>query len=152
MTVETACSSSLMALHLACSSLSQFECSEAIVGGVNLMISPHASQYFGHIGALSATGRCRSFSSDADGYVRSEGGAVLVIKRLEDELKAGDTILSIVRGSATNHDGRSNGFTAPSGVAQRAVMHKALQVSGLQPQDVGYVECHGTGTILGYAI
>ncbi|MBT6436085.1 MAG: amino acid adenylation domain-containing protein, partial [Deltaproteobacteria bacterium] len=152
LTVDTACSSSLMALHLACAALRQGECSAAIAGGVNVMLTPHATVYFSTLGALSPTGRCRSFSADADGYVRSEGAVSVVLKRLSDAQRDGDTIWGVVRGTASNHDGQSNGFTAPSGTAQQAVMRKSLAQAGIDASEVGYVEAHGTGTPLGDAI
>ncbi|MCY1057570.1 non-ribosomal peptide synthetase/type I polyketide synthase [Nannocystis sp. SCPEA4] len=147
--VDTACSSSLVALHLACQGLRAGECDLAIAGGANLLLTPEGFVYFSRLQALSPTGRSRAFSADADGYVRGEGCGVLVLKRLADARRDGDPVLALVRGSAINQDGRSNGFTAPSGPAQQDVIRRALAGARLPPASVGYVECHGTGTVLG---
>ncbi|MCB9682794.1 MAG: SDR family NAD(P)-dependent oxidoreductase [Alphaproteobacteria bacterium] len=147
--LDTACSSSLVAIHLACQSLRAGECDQALAGGVNLLLSPDATVYFSRMGALAPDGRCKAFDVRADGYVRSEGVGVVVLKRLDDALAAGDRVLAVVRGSAINQDGRSNGLTAPSGTAQQAVVRQALASAGLTPDDVGFVETHGTGTPLG---
>ncbi|MEZ4449702.1 MAG: beta-ketoacyl synthase N-terminal-like domain-containing protein [Nannocystaceae bacterium] len=147
--VDTACSSSLVALHLACQALRARECDLALAGGVNLLLSPEGFVSLSRLRALSPTGRCRTFSEDADGYVRAEGCGVVVVKRLADAQRDGDPILAIVRGTAVNQDGRSNGLTAPSGPAQQAVLRQALADGGLDPASVSFVECHGTGTPLG---
>src|SRR5262249_214036 len=97
----------------------------------------------------SPTGRCHTFAAEADGYVRSEGCGVVVLKRLGDAQRDGDPILAVIRGSAINQDGRSQGLTAPNGPSQQAVIRRALDQAGLLPAAVGYVECHGTGTPLG---
>ena len=152
MTVDTACSSSLMALHLACQSIQSGDCSSAIVGGVNLILRPESSIYFSTIGALSPSGHSRSFSKDADGYVRGEGGVAVVLKNYKKALEDEDEILCTIRATASNHDGRSNGFTAPSGVAQKELYQKTLQKAGIDPNKVVYIESHGTGTKLGDAI
>ncbi len=147
--VDTACSSSLVAVHLACQSLRDGDCDRALAGGVNLILSPEANLYFDQLNALSASGRCAAFDSDADGYVRSEGCAVLVLERLADARACNDPILGVIRGSAVTHDGRSNGLTAPNGPSQEAVIRKALARAGVEPRQVSYVEAHGTGTPLG---
>jgi acyl transferase domain-containing protein len=147
--VDTACSASLVALHLACQGLRAGECDRALVGGVNLLLSPEGFVYFSRLRALSPGGRCRAFSAAADGYVRGEGCAVVMLRRLSDAQRDGDPILAIVRGSAVNQDGRSSGFTAPNGPAQQAVIRRALALGGVEPSSVGFVECHGTGTALG---
>jgi acyl transferase domain-containing protein/surfactin synthase thioesterase subunit/D-arabinose 1-dehydrogenase-like Zn-dependent alcohol dehydrogenase/acyl carrier protein len=147
--VDTACSSSLVALHLACQSIRQGECEAALVGGVNLLLSPASFVMMSQLRALSPDGRCKTFAADADGYGRSEGCAVVVLKRLRDAERDGSPILGLIRGTAINHDGASNGLTAPSGPAQQAVLRQALHNAGVAPAEVDYVECHGTGTQLG---
>jgi acyl transferase domain-containing protein/SAM-dependent methyltransferase/acyl carrier protein len=147
--VDTACSSSLSALHLARQSLITGESSLGVVGGVNLMLAPEVTMSFSHARMLSPDGQCKTFDADANGYVRGEGCAVVVLKRLADAEADGDRILAVIRGSAVNHDGRSAGLTAPNGPAQTAVIGRALNDAGLTPADVDYVEAHGTGTPLG---
>ena len=149
LTVDTACSSSLVALHLACQSLRTQDSDLAIVGGVNLLLSPGVFRGFDETGALSPTGACHSFDADADGFVRGEGCGVVVLKRLSDALRDGDRLLAVVRGSAVNQDGRSNGLLAPNPAAQMAVLRSAYANAGVPPQEVDYVETHGTGTLLG---
>ncbi|WP_197383073.1 type I polyketide synthase [Mycolicibacterium mengxianglii] len=148
-TVDTACSSSLVALHLACQSLRTQDCDVAIAGGVNVLLSPAVFRGFDQSGALSATGACHSFDADADGFVRGEGCGVVVLKRLSDALRDGNRPLAVVRGSAVNQDGRSNGMLAPNPAAQMAVLRAAYANAGVPPQEVDYVETHGTGTMLG---
>lgn len=147
--VDTACSSSLVALHQARMALLSGACDLAIVGGVNLMLSADTSVGFALAGMLSPEGRCKTFDAGADGYVRSEGCGVIILRRTEDALQNGNPVLACVAGSAVNQDGRSNGLTAPSGLAQQKVMLQALQEAGLSASDVQYVEAHGTGTRLG---
>ncbi len=147
--VDTACSSSLFAMHQACQSLRQAECDLALAGGVNLILDQHISILFSRAGMLAADGRCKTFSADADGYVRGEGAAIVVLKRLSDAIADGDNVLAIIRGSAVNQDGRSNGLTAPNGPAQQSVITKALENAGVPPARISYVEAHGTGTSLG---
>ena len=147
--IDTACSSSLVALHLACQALRNDECSLALVGGVNLILTPELNINFSKAGMMARDGRCKTFDASADGYVRGEGGAMLVLRRLSDAQADGDRILAVVRGSAVNQDGRSNGLTAPNGPAQEAVLRAALAAAGIAPAQVGYVEAHGTGTSLG---
>ncbi len=149
LTVDTACSSSLVATHLACQSLRAAECSATIVGGVNLMLTPHFTVAASRMHMLSPSGRCKTFDAAADGFVRSEGCGVVVLKRLSDAVTEGDRVLAIIRGSAVNQDGRTNGITAPNGLSQQDVIRRALRNAGVEPQDVGYVEAHGTGTPLG---
>jgi iturin family lipopeptide synthetase A len=147
--VDTACSSSLVAVHLACQSLRQGECDLALAGGVNLLLSSDLGHLFERAGMLSPEGRCKTFDAAADGYVRGEGGGLVVLKRLADARRDGDRVLALVRGSAVNQDGRSAGLTAPNGPAQQRVVRQALRVAGVRPGEVGYVETHGTGTPLG---
>ncbi|WP_051237175.1 type I polyketide synthase [Ottowia thiooxydans] len=149
MAVDTACSSSLVALHLACRSLRDGESHLALAGGVNLLVSPETSIMLARAGALSKDSRCQTFDDGANGYVRSEGCGVVVLKRLADAQADGDSILAVVRGSAVNHDGRTSGFTVPSGQAQQALIRQALNTSRISPQEVDYFEAHGTGTSLG---
>lgn len=149
MSLDTACSSSLTALHLACKALQNHEVDLAIVAGVNLMISPAVHVCFSKIEAISADGHCKSFDEAADGYSRSEGGGVLILKRTEEAKADKDTVLGIVSGTAVNQDGNSNGLTAPNGASQEKLIKKALKDAALREQDIGYVEMHGTGTKLG---
>lgn len=147
--VDTACSSSLVAVHLACQSLRAGESTTAIVGGVNLLIAPEVGEAFAKAGMMAADGRCKTFDARADGYVRSEGCAVVVLKPLSRALEDGDRVLGVIRGSAVNQDGRSNGLTAPNGPSQERVIRAALADARLVPADISYVEAHGTGTSLG---
>ncbi|WP_166907006.1 polyketide synthase Pks13 [Mycobacterium sp. DL440] len=148
--VDTACSSSLVAAHQGVQALRSGEADVAIVGGVNAMITPIVTIGFDEVGGvLAPDGRIKSFSSDANGYARSEGGGMLVFKRVSDARRDGDTILAVIAGSAVNHDGRSNGMLAPNPDAQEDVLRKAYKNAGINPRDVDYIEAHGTGTILG---
>ena len=147
--VNTACSSALTALHLACGSLASGECDAALVGGVNLICGPESTIAMSKFGGLSPDGCCRPFAEGANGYVRGEGGGFVVLKRLDEAVADGDPILAVVCGSAVNSDGASNGLTAPNPVAQRAVLAQACQRAGVAPADIDYVEAHGTGTALG---
>lgn len=147
--VDTACSSSLVAIHQACQSLRQGESHLALAGGVNLILSPEMTITFSKAGMLAADGRCKTFDTQANGYVRGEGCGVVVLKRLSDAQRDGDQILAVIRGSAVNQDGRSNGLTAPNGLSQQAVIHQALKDAKLKPAQISYVEAHGTGTSLG---
>ncbi|MFZ5526629.1 MAG: SDR family NAD(P)-dependent oxidoreductase [Pseudomonadota bacterium] len=147
--LDTTCSSSLLAMHLACQSLRLGEAELALAGGVNLMLSAEATVGFCRLGALSTDGRCRAFDAGASGYARGEGGGLVVLKRLSKARADGDRILAVWRGSAVNHDGASNGLTAPSGPAQVAVIREALRRAGLTPTQVQHVEAHGTATPLG---
>lgn len=149
MTVDTSCSSSLVAVHLACQSLRLRECDLALAGGVNLILAPQMHIGFSRAHMLAPDGRCKTFDQAADGYVRSEGCAVVVLKRLQDAIEEGDRILAVVRGSAVNHDGRSAGLTAPSSRAQSALLREAYRNAGVAVEEVGMIEAHGTGTSLG---
>jgi acyl transferase domain-containing protein/NADPH:quinone reductase-like Zn-dependent oxidoreductase/SAM-dependent methyltransferase/acyl carrier protein len=149
LTVETACSSSLVAVHLACQSLRNQEAQMALVGGVNLMLTPHISIMEARAHMHAPDGRCKTFDDAADGMGRGEGCGVVVLKRLTDAQAAGDPILAVIRGSAVNHDGASSGLTVPNGLAQEALIKQALANAQVEPGAIDYVECHGTGTALG---
>ncbi|EAZ91778.1 type I polyketide synthase [Crocosphaera chwakensis] len=148
-TVDTACSSSLVAVHLACQSLKQQESDLAIAGAVNLIITPEQTVAFSKTRMMAPDGRCKTFDSSANGYVRSEGCGIVVLKRLEDAMQDGDRIHGIIRGTAINQDGLSQGLTAPNGLAQQQVIRQALANAGVKPSEISYVETHGTGTALG---
>ncbi|KPA11138.1 polyketide synthase, partial [Candidatus Magnetomorum sp. HK-1] len=147
--MDTACSSSLTAVHLACQSIYKKECDLALACGVNLILSPELSLSFQKAGMLSPDGRCKTFDKDADGYVRSEGCGVIVLKPLHQAIKDNNNILAVIAGTAINHDGSSNGLTAPNGQSQENLIIKALENADVKPSDISYVETHGTGTILG---
>jgi phthiocerol/phenolphthiocerol synthesis type-I polyketide synthase B len=147
--VDTACASSLTAVHLACQSLHADECTIALAGAVNLILVPHLNIAFSRWGVMSPDGKCRTFDAQANGFVRGEGCGVLVLKRLSDALAAHDPILALIRGSAVNQDGHSAGLTAPNLRAQQALLHQALANAGVQASQISYVETHGTGTALG---
>jgi polyketide synthase 13 len=148
--VDTACSSSLVATHQAVQALRSGECDVAVAGGVNALITPAVTLGFDEIGqVLAPDGRIKSFSADADGYTRSEGAAMLVLKRVDDARRDGDQILAVIAGSAVNHDGRSNGLIAPNPDAQADVLRRAYKDAGINPRTVDYIEAHGTGTVLG---
>ena len=147
--VDTACSTSLVAVHLACQSLRAGESDVALAGGANVLLGPHGSILFSQGSLMARDGACKAFSAEADGFVRSEGAAVVALKRLSDAERDGDPILGVIRGSAVNSDGRSAGMAQPYGPAQEAVVRSALASAGLQPSDIDFVEAHGTGTPTG---
>lgn len=150
--LDTACSSSLYCLHVACAALEAGECDAAIVAGANLVQSPE--QHIGTMkaGVLSATSTCHTFDASADGYGRADGVSALYVKRLDDAIRDGDPVRSVIRASAINANGRTNGITLPSADGQEAVTRKAYAKAGLDPVETSYVECHGTGTKVGDAI
>ncbi|QDV70562.1 Polyketide synthase PksN [Rosistilla carotiformis] len=147
--VDTACSSSLVAVHQAAEAIRGGQCDTAIAGGVNLILDPAVTHAFHEAGMLSPTGQCKTFAAGANGFVRGEGCGVVVLKRLSQAVADRDNVLCVVRSSAINQDGRSNGLTAPSGLAQQQVVRSALNNGDVHPAEVQYVEAHGTGTELG---
>ncbi|WP_246231181.1 polyketide synthase Pks13 [Mycolicibacterium sediminis] len=150
MTIDTACSSSLVAVNEGVKALRAGDADVVVAGGVNALVTPMVTVGFDEVGGvLAPDGRIKSFSADADGYARSEGGGMLVLKRLEDARRDGDDVLAIIAGGAVNHDGRSNGLLAPNPDAQEMVLRNAYRDAGIDPKTVDYVEAHGTGTILG---
>ncbi|MEM9460818.1 MAG: acyltransferase domain-containing protein, partial [Myxococcota bacterium] len=149
MSIDTACSSALSAVHVACSSLQRGESTVALAGGVQLNLVPHTMLGMSKFGGLSPDGRCYSFDARANGYARGEGGGVVVLKRLSRAIRDGDRIEGVIVGSAINNDGASNGLTAPSSVAQQIMLREAYARAGVEPGMVDYVEAHGTGTPLG---
>ncbi len=150
MAIDTACSSSLVAVHEGVKALRAGDVDVVLAGGVNALITPLVTIGFDEVGGvLAPDGRIKSFSADADGYARSEGGGMLVLKRVADARRDGDEIIAVIAGSAVNHDGRSNGLLAPNPDAQAEVLRKAYKDAGIDPRTVDYVEAHGTGTILG---
>src|ERR1700749_2801131 len=149
LTVDTACSSSIVALHLACQSLRVGDSDVALAAGVNLMLAPSVVRAFDQTGALSPPGACHAFDADADGFIRGEGCGVVVLKRLSNAVRDGDRLLAVVVGSGVNQDGRSNALLPPTPAAQMAVLRSAYANAGVSPQEVDYVEAHGTGNPLG---
>ncbi|WP_024806379.1 type I polyketide synthase [Nocardia sp. BMG51109] len=150
--VDTACSSSLVAVHDACRSLRTGESTLAVAGGVNVMLSPDLGINMARAGVVAPDGRCKTFDTSADGYVRGEGAAVVALEPLSRAMAEGHPVYAVIRGSAVNQDGRTNGLMAPNGRSQRAVLARAYADAGIAPGDVGYVEAHGTGTSIGDAI
>ncbi|MFJ9567881.1 type I polyketide synthase [Streptomyces fuscichromogenes] len=147
--VDTACSSSLVAVHLAVNSLLAGECSTALAGGANIVLTPALGMVYRQMGLMAPDGRCKPFSRDADGIGRSDGAGVVVLRRLEDALADGQRVYAVVRGTAVNQDGRSNGVTAPNKWSQRAVVAAAYRRAGVRADQISFIEAHGTGTALG---
>lgn len=152
MVIDTACSSSLVAFHLARQSLLLGESDVAFAGGVNLILSPQVTKALAHAGMLAADGRCKSFYEGADGYVRSEGGGIVVLKKLSKAIEDKDRIYCTIKGSAVGHNGRTNGLTSPNPKSQTNLIRNAIRSSGLKVQDFDYIEAHGSGTSLGDSI
>lgn len=149
LTVDTACSSSLVAIHLACESLNKGECAAAIAGGVNLYLHPAKYIQLCQHQMLSPSGRCHSFGAAADGFAPGEGVGVLVLRRMADAVRDNDRVLAAIRGTAVNHNGRTNGYTVPRSRSQAALVKSALGDGDVPPESITYVEAHGTGTKLG---
>src|SRR6201999_3074549 len=147
--VDTACSSALVAVHQACLALRSDDCDLALSGGVNVLLSPVTNIAASRARMLSPVGRCKTFDASADGYVRSEGCGILVLKRLSDAERDGDRVCAVISSSAVNHDGASSGLTVPNGGAQQRLIGTVLARAGLSGGDVDYLEAHGTGTPLG---
>lgn len=147
--VDTACSSSLVAIHLACQSLRRGESRMAVAAGVNLILTPDLTINFSRANMMAPDGRCKAFDASANGYVRSEGVGVVILKPLAQALADGDRVYAVIRGSAINQDGRSNGLTAPNRQSQEAVLRAAYADAGVSPGEVDAIEAHGTGTSLG---
>src|SRR5439155_10677741 len=149
LSVDTACSSSLVALDLACRAIWQGEIPLALVGGANAILQADVAVAFSKAGMLSPTGRCRVFDASADGFVRSEGAGVVVLKPLAKALADGDRVYAVVRSTLTNQDGRTGGLTVPSAGQQQAMLEETYRRAGIAAARVGYVEAHGTGTAVG---
>jgi acyl transferase domain-containing protein/NADPH:quinone reductase-like Zn-dependent oxidoreductase/NADP-dependent 3-hydroxy acid dehydrogenase YdfG/acyl carrier protein len=149
LTVDTACSSSLVALHLACEALHRGEIGQAIVGGVNLLLAPQSYVGFSRASMLSRQGRCHAFDARADGYVRAEGGGALVLKPLAQALQDGDDIRAVIHATGMNSDGKTSGFSLPSGEAQAALLRQVYTRADIAPDQLSYFEAHGTGTPVG---
>nr|WP_281499690.1 non-ribosomal peptide synthetase/type I polyketide synthase [Muricauda sp. SCSIO 64092] len=149
LTLDTACSSSLVSVHTAIQSIQTGECHMAIAGGVNLILTPETTLALSNAGMMAGDGRCKTFDDSADGYVRSEGSGLVLLKPLSKAIQDGDKVHAVIRGSAVNQDGKSNGLTAPNGLLQQKVILSALKRANLEPHNISYVESHGTGTTLG---
>ncbi len=147
--VDTACSSSLVAVHMACQSIRSRETDLAVVGAVNVVLSPEPTVAMTKWGVMASDGRCKTFDAAADGFVRSEGCGVVVLERLSDAIAAGDPVIAVIRGSAVNQDGRSSAMSAPNGLAQQDVVRGALARASVPASQIGCIEAHGTGTALG---
>ncbi|OMG74766.1 amino acid adenylation domain-containing protein [Burkholderia ubonensis] len=149
MAVDTLCSSSLTALHLACESIRRGECDAALAGGVCLSLHPNKYATHALFGMAASDGRCRSFGAGGDGFVPGEGVGAVLLKPLSRAIADGDVIHGVIRGTAVNHGGRTNGYTVPDPRAQAELVRDALARAGVQPREVSYIEAHGTGTALG---
>lgn len=150
--VDAACASSLTAIHLACRSIADGECDQALAGSANVLLLPEVTSNLAASGVISTRGRCHSFGADADGYVRSEGAAMIVLKRLDLAERDGDRILGVILASGVNHNGRSNGLTAPNPNAQAQLIKRCIEDAGIHPRAIDYVEAAATGTRIGDAI
>ena len=145
MVIRTACSSSLLGLHMACQALYNGECSSAIVGGTNLILSPTMTIAMTEQAVLSPTGSCKTFDADADGYARGEAINTIYVKKLSDAIKNGDPIRAVIKATAANADGKTPGIPSPSSEAHEALMRRAYEYAGIRDfSKTGFVECHGT--------
>ncbi len=149
MAIDSACSSSLMAVHQGCVALRAGEADTVIAAGANLLLTPSLSIFYTQAGLSAPDGRCKPFGQGADGIGRGEGVAAVVLRRLDDAIADGQPIYAVVRSSVANHDGRSNGITAPNRRSQVELMRRALTLAEVQAEQIGFVEAHGTGTFLG---
>ena len=147
--IDTMCSSSLTAIHLACQSIQRGGCELAIAGGVNVSIHPNKYLMLGQGKFVSSKGRCESFGQGGDGYVPGEGVGAVLLKPLAKAIADGDHIYGVIKGTAINHGGKTNGYTVPNPNAQAGVIGQALQEAGIDPRTISYIEAHGTGTSLG---
>jgi polyketide synthase PksN len=147
--LDTMCSSSLTAIHLACQAIRNGDCQLAIAGGVNLIVHSNKYQLLTQGQFLSTDGRCRTFGEGGDGYVPGEGVGAVLLKPLQQAIADGDQIHGVIKASAVNHGGKTNGYTVPNQTAQSSVIGKALRNAGWHPRSIGYIEAHGTGTSLG---
>lgn len=155
MTIRTACSSSLIALSEACTSMARGECSSAIVGGTNLHLAPFLTAAISDQGALSPDGSCKTFSSAANGYARGEGIVAFFLKPLRDAIRDGNPVRAVVVGAAANADGKTPGFSMPNADAHEELIRTTYKLAGIDEADIcrtGYFECHGTGTAVGDVI
>lgn len=148
-TIDTACSSSITAIHLACDALKKGEIDAAVAGGVNLSLHPVKYTLLSNLRFLSTDGRCRSFGTGGDGYVPAEAVGAVILKRKSDAIRDGDHIYGVIKSTAINHGGRTSGFTVPNPNRQGALIKDAIQAAAIDPRDISYVEAHGTGTSLG---
>src|SRR5204863_4517766 len=149
MAVDTMCSSSLTAIHLACQSIQRGDCELAIAGGVNVSIHPNKYLQLGQSKFVSSQGRCESFGVGADGYVPGEGVGAVLLKPLAQAEVDGDHIYGVIKAAAINHGGKTNGYTVPNPEAQAEVIRRALKDDQIDPRTISYIEAHGTGTVLG---
>lgn len=147
--INTACSSSLLAVHRACRAIQDEECSMALAGGISTILSSTAQEMYGKMGVLSESGICAPFDKSADGIMRGEGAGIVLLKKLSDAQRDGDYIYAVIKGTAVNHGGKVSSLTVPSKEAQEKLIRKAVENAGIAPNTISYIECHGTGTKLG---
>lgn len=148
-TLDTACSSSLVAVDLACQAILRGDSDVALAGGVNILLRPEMTMSICKASMLSPDGLCKSFDASANGYVRSEGAGIVVLKKLSDALRDGDPVLAVIKATGVNQDGQTNGITVPNGESQQKLFSTSLKRAGMRAQDIQYLEAHGTGTPVG---